>query len=63
MTRVVNPMTGDRVPCCWADCWNDGQDEIKIVKHTDGANLHYIFCSELHKQFYMHSHLSYGNLN
>lgn len=60
-TRVRNG-EGKPLPCSWDECWEDGYDEIKVVVTEPTKKLHYIFCSEEHKRYYVNSHHSYGNL-
>ena len=60
-TLVRNSM-GKPIPCAWDDCEKPGYDEIKIVVKEPRKDLHYIFCSSVHKRFYMASHHQYGKL-
>lgn len=62
-TEVRNPATGTRLLCCWDDCENPGYDEIKLVVHEPGKDLHYIFCSERHKRYQITGHRTYGKLD
>ena len=60
---VRDPVTGDVLPCCWADCERPGHDGIRIVKHEGPLRtLTYVFCSERHRQLYANSHIAYGDL-
>lgn len=63
-TKVRNVETGRVLPCCYTDCMNDGNDRHRVeVPHDtprwkDEATgkqemLVYIFCTELHKSFFI----------
>lgn len=62
-TMVRNPETGVPLKCAWDDCEKPGYDEIKLIVKEPQKNLHYIFCSEIHKRFQIHGHHEYGKLN
>lgn len=64
MTRVRDPITGDPLPCCWDECVSLAHDENKVVVTDPGAakKVHYIFCTERHRDYWLHSHKSMGNL-
>lgn len=49
--------------CAWDTCGRYGYDEIKVVVKEPSKELHYIFCSEAHKSFYVHSHRDNGKLS
>lgn len=59
-TRVRNAL-GIPIKCAWDTCERDGYDEIKVVVREQNKNLHYIFCSEGHRQYHINGHHSYGN--
>lgn len=61
MTLVRNGV-GEPLPCCWDDCWKHGHEEHKVVKRGERGNLHYVFCSEQHRLYYVNGHRSYGNV-
>lgn len=60
---------GDYYLCCWADCMKFGDDRYE-VRADGGTNphtgqpvtLHYVFCSNGHKMFYVNSHRDLGQL-
>lgn len=61
--RVRDPITGEPLPCCWADCQRLGDDRYRIVVHDSAfRTVTFIFCGERHKAFYRNSHLDYGIL-
>jgi hypothetical protein len=49
--------------CGWDDCDRVGNDLIKVViRPTRGApGTNYVFCSEDHREYFVYSHVSYGN--
>ncbi len=61
-TLVRNPQ-GIPLKCAWDDCEKNGFDEIKIVVKEPTKNLHYIFCSERHKQYQLVGPHAYGKLS
>lgn len=58
--------------CCWSDCEKPGYDANKTrfhdharglpCDHPDAKHVWYTFCSEKHRQYFLHSHRSLGNL-
>jgi hypothetical protein len=55
---VRNQATGRVLPCCYSDCQIDGDNRYRVeVPHDnprfDGERLVYIFCTELHKGFWL----------
>lgn len=57
--RVTNVLTGRTIPCIWSDCYRDGNDKINIAVPVEADKAEfpgqlriYIFCSELHREFY-----------
>lgn len=56
--RVVrNVQTGRTIPCVYGDCFNDGDDRINIAVPVEAPEFPgqlriYIFCSELHREFF-----------
>lgn len=57
---IVRNEHGDAILCCWDTCENPGYDEIKIIVREPKKNLHYIFCSDTHKNYHAHGHREYG---
>lgn len=58
---------GDRhIVCAWDDCERDGYELYKCTVNYGGTEqaqiVRYVFCSERHRQYWIHSHRSYGNL-
>jgi hypothetical protein len=75
--RVTKPIikggTGTRIVCCWFDCERDAYELHKVRHHyhhraipcdqaEDTAHPWAAFCSERHRQLYINSHRSMGNL-
>lgn len=65
--RVVNlDRGGTFVKCAWDDCEKDGYELHKVrVNYGTNACPHvvsYVFCSDRHKQYWIHSHRAYGHL-
>lgn len=61
--------TGRRLMCCIPTmpngdlCDRDGYELFKvIIRAADGERTHYVFCSERHRQYFIQSHRSLGNL-
>ena len=57
-TVVRNVSTGRVLPCCYADCWEDGNKNITFEKpheapRWEGELLIYIFCSYKHRDYYI----------
>lgn len=59
---VINKQTGAHLPCCWMDCWRDGVEVHKVRVRSGEEALDYVFCSERHRQFFIHSHRAQGML-
>lgn len=54
---------GPYVWCAWDECESPGHDENKVISRNDaGADVHYIFCTERHKQFWLASPRGNGQL-
>lgn len=65
--KVINhDRGGSYVLCAWADCEKDGYELFKVrVNYGTSAAPHvlnYVFCSERHRQYFVHSHRAYGHL-
>lgn len=73
--KVLSSSSGNWVPCVW--CHMQGEDRpgyelYKTVFHEHASNLachdplsnhiNFVFCCERHKQYYLNSHKSMGNL-
>lgn len=55
--RMINPGTGRYLPCCYKDCWEDGDNRYKALRPHDnpthaGEMLIYIFCGPVHREFW-----------
>lgn len=59
-TRVRNAL-GVPILCAWDDCQSDGFEEHKVIVREPSKTLHYVFCSERHRQFHIAGHRAYGN--
>jgi hypothetical protein len=66
--KVINLDHGGsrHVMCAWDDCENDGvelhQTRVNYGKAETPHIVKHVFCSERHKQFWINSVRSYGNL-
>lgn len=66
--KVINlDHAGDRhVMCAWDDCERDGYELYKIrvneAAYGPPRMYNYVFCTERHKQFFLHSAKAYGKL-
>lgn len=47
--------------CCWDDCGQYGDNNVRVAWNEKGTTVYYIFCSEGHKDFWVNSKNSYGN--
>lgn len=60
--------TGEKIFCAWEDCDNDGyfchRVRVNYGQHPTGEPwvTTYIFCSERHRQYWIHSHHNNGHL-
>lgn len=60
------------LPCCWDECERDGVTLHRARFHDhprtiacdapDSKHVWYVFCSERHRQYFLHSHHAYGRL-
>jgi hypothetical protein len=58
--------------CCWDDCQKQGVDSHKTRLHDHNTRVRcddimarhvwYVFCSERHRQLFLHSHVDNGKL-
>lgn len=70
--KVLSATTGGWIPCCWFECERDGYELYKTVFHEHARELpcdhpmsqhvNFVFCSERHRQMYLHSHIAMGQL-
>lgn len=58
----VRKAGGDKILCSWDDCEKFGHEEHKVVVREPAKNLHYIFCNQTHRDFWINSHKDQGNL-
>lgn len=68
--KVINlDHGGDRnVMCAWDTCEKDGYEmhKVRVRDSAPGQELKYIqyvFCCERHRDYWINSHHSYGNLH
>ena len=68
MKKVINhDRGGTYVMCAWDTCEKDGYEAYKCVER-DNANgyepklISYVFCSERHRQYFIHSTVRAGDL-
>ncbi len=63
MNLVRDPLTGVPLLCCWDDCGQYGQNGIQTRENVGpGKTLTYIFCTDVHRMYWVNSKRSYGNL-
>lgn len=66
--KVINfDHAGDKkIYCAWDECDRDGYElhRVKVNYGTAGTphNVTYVFCTDRHKQYWLHSEKKYGNL-
>ncbi len=70
--KVLSATTGKWIPCCWFECERDGVELHKTILHDHAPSypcdhpmsqhVNFVFCSERHKQLYLHSHVEMGKL-
>jgi len=75
LQKVMSGSSGEWITCVW--CRLQGEDRpgyelFKSVFHEHAreipcddpraAHINFVFCSELHKQYYRNSHIDMGNL-
>jgi hypothetical protein len=68
--KIINNDSGDgrKIICAWDTCTNDGYELYKTRVNTAAAGygahyVQYVFCCERHKQYWVNSTISYGNLH
>ena len=69
---VFSFSSGEWIRCAWFECDQQGYELYKSVFHEHARTMrcdnplsqhvNFIFCSERHKQYYLHSHVDMGNL-
>jgi hypothetical protein len=69
---VLSRDDGTWLKCCWDDCERQGFDSHKTrfhdhahglpCDHPDAKHVWYVFCSNRHRDYFLHSHRSMGNL-
>lgn len=70
--KVLSGTTGQWIRCAWFECDRDGVELHKArfhehartmsCAHPLSKHVHFIFCSERHRQYYLHSHRDMWNL-
>lgn len=70
--KVMSFNSGTWIRCCWFECERDGYELYKTVfhEHSDvlpcddprSQHVNFVFCSERHRQLYLHSHVEMGKL-
>lgn len=69
---VLSRDDGTWLLCCWDDCERQGYDTHRTrfhdhahglpCSHPDAKHVWYVFCSNRHRDYFLHSHRSMGNL-
>jgi hypothetical protein len=60
--------TGHRLMCCCPTmpggdfCDRDGYELYKVIVHSGTDHISYVFCTERHRQYFIHSHRALGEL-
>lgn len=64
MSKKVSGTTGRNIPCCWSDCTRDGNDQYEVVlwEGFPERDFHYLFCSDRHRAYWIHSKHANGQL-
>lgn len=70
--KVYSHGSGLWIQCSWFECQKDGYELYKTIFHEHARSVpcnssmaehvNFVFCSERHKQYFLNSHLSMGNL-
>lgn len=69
--KVLSFSSGTWITCAWFECQRQGYELYKTVLHDHaplpgacewGDHVNFIFCSERHKQYFVHSHRQMGQL-
>jgi len=68
--KVINLDHGGnrKIACAWDECDNDGYElyKARVNQAAPGfpaSYIQYVFCCERHKQYWVNSTRSYGNLH
>lgn len=62
MTRMISAATGNVLPCCWTDCTRPGDSMYEAIRREPGRKIHFVFCSERHRRYWVNSVRDMGNL-
>jgi hypothetical protein len=72
IAKKVHSYSSDTwINCAWFECDRQGYELYKIVTHEHVAmpcddpraeHIHFIFCTERHRQYFGHSHKNFGKL-
>jgi hypothetical protein len=70
--KVRSFSSEDWITCCWFECDKPGFELYKSVFHEHdkkmrcddfrSEHINYVFCTERHRQLFLYSHVSMGNL-
>jgi hypothetical protein len=70
--KVLSFSSETWIRCAWFECEREGYELYKSVFHEHASTLacdnpvsshvHFIFCTERHRQFFRNSHLNFGQL-
>jgi hypothetical protein len=70
--KVLSRSSDTWIQCCWFECERPGFELYKTVFHEHAKQLrcdhplsehvNFVFCSERHRQLYLHSHIEMGKL-
>lgn len=59
-TDFVRDPVENKIECCWSDC--DRWGHLAYRWRWDQGGPIYLFCSERHREFYVHSHRQLNHL-
>jgi hypothetical protein len=73
LQRKVRSFSSDNwINCVWFECDKPGYELYKAVfhehartmrcDHPQSQHINYVFCSERHRQLFLHSHIAMGKL-
>jgi hypothetical protein len=61
--KVRSHDSGLWLVCCWDTCEKNGFELYKVIDREHQAEpVTFVFCSERHKQYFLHSHIALGKL-
>ena len=70
--KVYSHGSGLWIRCTWFECERDGFELYKTIFHEHARSVpcdaplaehvNFVFCSERHRQYFLNSHKSMGNL-